>query len=51
MIHPPSIQTERLLLRRVMEKVGMKKEGVLGDHVLKDDRYHSIVAYGIIYFI
>lgn len=33
---------------RVMEKVGMKKEGVLIDHVRKENRYENLVCYGIV---
>jgi len=33
---------------RVMEKVGMKKEGVMSDEVLKGDVFHSITVYGIL---
>lgn len=33
---------------RVMEKSGLKREGVLVDEVFKDDRFHTIVTYGII---
>lgn len=33
---------------KVMEKIGMKKEGILIDHVIKDDRYEDLVYYGIV---
>lgn len=33
---------------RVLEKMGMKKEGVLIDHVKKENVYESLVYYGII---
>ncbi|MFT4415819.1 GNAT family N-acetyltransferase [Fredinandcohnia humi] len=33
---------------RVMQKVGMKKEGTLFDHVRKEIRYENLVYYGII---
>lgn len=33
---------------RVMEKSGMKKEGMLCDEVFKDGRFHTIVVYGLI---
>ncbi|MCA1040087.1 GNAT family N-acetyltransferase [Bacillus infantis] len=33
---------------RVMEKLGMKEEGVLADHVRKEGRYESLVCYGLI---
>lgn len=33
---------------RVMEKAGMRKEGVLVDAILKDGRFHSLVVYGIV---
>ncbi|MGD6856003.1 GNAT family N-acetyltransferase [Bacillus infantis] len=33
---------------RVMEKLGMKEEGILVDHVLKEGRYESLVCYGLI---
>ena len=32
----------------VLQKVGMKQEGVLIDHVKKDNRYEDLVYYGII---
>ena len=32
----------------VMQKIGMKKEGVLIDHLMKDNRYEDLVYYGII---
>jgi [ribosomal protein S5]-alanine N-acetyltransferase len=33
---------------RVLQKIGMKKEGVFIDHVKKEDRYVDLVYYGII---
>lgn len=33
---------------KVIEKLGMLKEGVLIDHVMKEDRYEDLVYYGII---
>lgn len=33
---------------RVMQKLGMKLEGILMDHVRKEDRYEDLVYYGII---
>ncbi len=33
---------------RVMQKIGMKKEGILIDHVMKENRYEDLVCYGII---
>jgi [ribosomal protein S5]-alanine N-acetyltransferase len=33
---------------RVMQKLGMKEEGILADHVRKEDRYESLVCYGVI---
>ena len=33
---------------RVLEKLGMKEEGVLIDHIRKDDRYEDLVHYGMI---
>lgn len=33
---------------RVMEKIGMKQEGILIDHVKKENRYEDLVCYGII---
>ncbi|MBM6618072.1 GNAT family N-acetyltransferase [Bacillus suaedaesalsae] len=33
---------------RVMQKLGMIKEGVLIDHVRKEDRYEDLIHYGII---
>lgn len=33
---------------RVLEKLGMKQEGILIDHVIKDDHYESLIYYGII---
>ena len=31
-----------------MEKIGMKKEGLFKDHVIKCDEYEDIVSYGIL---
>ncbi|MEH7176795.1 GNAT family N-acetyltransferase [Neobacillus vireti] len=28
-----------LASRKVMEKIGMKKEGILNEHVIKDSKY------------
>ncbi|WP_096187381.1 GNAT family N-acetyltransferase [Evansella halocellulosilytica] len=33
---------------RVLQKLGMKKEGVFLDHVRKENRYEDLVYYGII---
>ncbi|WP_078380652.1 GNAT family N-acetyltransferase [Sutcliffiella halmapala] len=33
---------------KVMEKLGMKKEGILKEHVIKDRKYLDLVLYGII---
>ncbi len=33
---------------RVLEKLGMEKEGILIDHVRKEDQYVDLVYYGII---
>ncbi|MBU5439420.1 GNAT family N-acetyltransferase [Tissierella sp. MSJ-40] len=33
---------------KVIEKLGMLKEGILIDHVMKEDRYEDLVYYGII---
>jgi RimJ/RimL family protein N-acetyltransferase len=33
---------------RVMQKAGMNKEGELVDEILKDDKYHTLIVYGII---
>ena len=33
---------------KVMEKIGMKKEGVLREHVIKWDKYEDVVSYGIL---
>lgn len=33
---------------RVIQKIGMIKEGVLIDHVMKENRYEDLVYYGII---
>mgnify|MGYP002847330154 FL=1 len=31
-----------------MEKIGMKKEEVLREHVIKWDKYEDVVSYGIL---
>lgn len=33
---------------RVLDKLGMKKEGILIDHIIKENRYENLVYYGII---
>ncbi|SDP45930.1 Protein N-acetyltransferase, RimJ/RimL family [Litchfieldia salsa] len=33
---------------RVLEKIGMKQEGILREHVMKDKKYIDLVYYGII---
>jgi [ribosomal protein S5]-alanine N-acetyltransferase len=33
---------------RVMEKLGMVKEGLLEDHIKKDNRFESLIYYGLI---
>lgn len=33
---------------RVMQKIGMKQEGILIDHVRKENQYEDLVCYGII---
>jgi len=33
---------------KVMEKIGMKKEGILQEHVTKWDKYEDLVIYGIL---
>ena len=33
---------------KVMEKIGMKKEEVLREHVIKWDKYEDVVSYGIL---
>ena len=33
---------------KVMKKIGMKKEGVLREHVIKWDKYEDVVSYGIL---
>jgi len=33
---------------RVMEKAGMRQEGISIDQVIKDGRYHTMIVYGII---
>lgn len=31
-----------------MEKIGMRQEGILKDHIIKDGKYEDLVFYGII---
>lgn len=33
---------------RVLQKLGMKEEGVLVDHIRKDNRYEDLIHYGMI---
>jgi RimJ/RimL family protein N-acetyltransferase len=33
---------------RVMAKLGMTREGLLRQHVIKDDRYEDLVCYGLL---
>lgn len=33
---------------RVLEKLGMREEGILIDHIRKENRYENLVHYGII---
>lgn len=33
---------------RVMEKLGMKEEGVLREHVKKWGEYHDLVVFGLL---
>ena len=33
---------------KVLQKIGMQKEGTLIDHVRKEDQYQDLVYYGII---
>ncbi|QCR32344.1 GNAT family N-acetyltransferase [Lysinibacillus sp. SGAir0095] len=33
---------------KVMQKIGMKKEGILIDHVKKDDHFEDLAYYGIV---
>jgi RimJ/RimL family protein N-acetyltransferase len=33
---------------RVIEKLGMVREGILIDHVMKEERYEDLIYYGII---
>lgn len=33
---------------KVIEKIGMKKEGILRDHVIKENEYIDLVYYGIL---
>jgi len=33
---------------KVMEKIGMKKEGLLKDHIIKEGKYEDLVYYGIV---
>ena len=39
---------ENLASGNVMKKIGMKKEGVLRQHIKKWDQYHDEVVYGIL---
>lgn len=34
---------------KVMQKIGMTREGILRDHIRKDGRYEDLVHYGIIH--
>ena len=33
---------------RVLRKIGMKKEGILIEHVIKDNQFENLVYYGLI---
>jgi [ribosomal protein S5]-alanine N-acetyltransferase len=33
---------------RVLEKVGMQKEGILKEHIMKEGKFEDLVHYGII---
>lgn len=33
---------------KVLQKIGMNKEGILIDHIKKEDRYEDLIYYGII---
>jgi RimJ/RimL family protein N-acetyltransferase len=33
---------------KVMEKIGMKQEGILKEHIIKDGKFEDLVYYGII---
>jgi [ribosomal protein S5]-alanine N-acetyltransferase len=33
---------------KVMEKIGMKQEGILKEHIIKDGKYEDLVYFGII---
>ena len=33
---------------KIMEKIGMKKEEVLREHVIKWDKYEDVGSYGIL---
>ncbi|MEB5452618.1 GNAT family N-acetyltransferase [Virgibacillus pantothenticus] len=33
---------------KVLQKIGMEKEGVLKEHVKKEDRFEDLVYYGVI---
>jgi len=33
---------------KIMRKIGMKKEGVFKEHVIKWDKYEDLVSYGIL---
>ena len=39
---------DELASGKVMEKIGMKKEGILREHVIKWDKYEDVVSYGIL---
>jgi ribosomal-protein-alanine N-acetyltransferase len=31
-----------------MEKIGMKQEGILKEHIIKEGKYEDLVYYGIL---
>jgi len=33
---------------KVIEKIGMKKEGILKEHVVKENKYIDLVYYGVL---
>lgn len=33
---------------RVLQKIGMKKEGILIDHIVKEEQYENLIYYGVI---
>ena len=33
---------------KVIKKIGMNKEGILREHVIKWDKYEDVVSYGIL---